>query len=211
MAQQITAAKKLLLFPGFQIGAFQFVDLIAQRIYTARFLRFVHLQGLHPAPQGNKCLIFGAVILQQHLRAAETVQVDLMLFFIQKLLSVMLAMDIQQTVAQRAKLCHCHRPAVDTADILAVGMDFTLQKQLLFRFNAQIVANPRLYIRKAGADKRFLSAGADQVAGSTLAQHGAQRVDHDRLTGACFTGKGIKTGFENNIRLLNDGNIFDVK
>ena len=102
-----------------------------------------------------------------------------MLFFIQKLLSVMLAMNVQQTVAQRAKLRHCHRPAIDTADILAVGMDFTLQKQLLFRFNAQIVANPRLYIRKAGADKRFLSTGADQVPGSALAQHGAQRVNYD--------------------------------
>ena len=49
-----------------------------------------------------------------------------MLCFIQKLLTVVLAVNIQQSASQGAQLGHGHRPTVQAANILAVDIYLTL-------------------------------------------------------------------------------------
>ena len=134
-----------------------------------------------------------------------------MLRFVQQLLPVMLAMDIQQAVAQRAQLRDGHGTTIQPAGVFAVGIDLPLQQPLLCILNAHVGAQPLRYLRKHGADKSVIGTGADQFTGGALPQNGAQRINNDGLSGAGFTGQRIEARAEGYVRLLNDGNILNMQ
>ena len=57
VTQKPPAAVQLLLFAGPQLCPSQLLDLIAQRVHAALFLRLVHLQRLHLPPYSCKVFI----------------------------------------------------------------------------------------------------------------------------------------------------------
>ena len=138
-----------------------------------------------------------------------------MLLLIQKLGSIMLAMDVQQLAAYPPQLGHGDGTAVCPTDVLSVGADLPLQQQLpvFIRCDARF-RQPREVRGHAGklrADKGVGSPGADQLPGGPPAQHGAHSVDHDGLAGAGLTGQGIEPRAKGDVRRLDDGNIFDMQ
>ena len=64
---------------------------------------------------------------------------------------------------------------------------------------------------KFRADKGFFRPGADQFPGGPFTQHRTHGVDDDGFARAGLTGEGIEAGMELNVRLLDNGNIFNVK
>ena len=136
-----------------------------------------------------------------------------MLFFIQQLLSIMLAVNIDQMAPQYPQLRHRNRPPAYPTDIFPIRSDLTLQHQItiLVRHDSQISAQLGSYMRKQCADKSLVRTGTDQVAGSPLPQNGTHGIDHNGLAGACFTCQRVKSRFKSDLRLFNDGNILNMK
>jgi sugar phosphate isomerase/epimerase len=62
-----------------------------------------------------------------------------------------------------------------------------------------------------GADEGLCGSGTDQLPGGPAAQHSAHGVDDDGLTGAGLARQGVEPREKPDVRLLDDGNILDVK
>ena len=136
-----------------------------------------------------------------------------MLLLIQKLLSVVLAVDIQQGGAQAAELGHSHRPAVDPAGVPAVGVDLPLEEELPLP-GVQAALPEDRQLRHGGehrADKGLCRAGPDQLPAGPLAQYRPHGVDDDGFPGACLAGEGVETGVKGDVSLLDHGDIFNME
>ena len=136
-----------------------------------------------------------------------------MLLLVQQLLPVMLPVDIHQAAAQLTQLGHCHRARAHATDVLAIGVDLTLEQQIavLIGGNAQILAEGGGHMGKPRADESLVSTGADQITGGALSQDGTHRVDNNGLTCTRLTGQGVKTTGKGNLTALNDGNILNMQ
>ena len=66
-------------------------------------------------------------------------------------------------------------------------------------------------IRKNRADECAIRAGADHVAVGALAQYCGDRVNDNGFARTGLTGQDIEAALEENFRLLNDGNIFNMQ
>ena len=128
-----------------------------------------------------------------------------------QLLSIMLAVNIQQPIAKSAQLRNCKGSSIHTANILAVGVDLTLQQQFLVRFDAKLLHQRRCNVGKAGADKGLARSGADQFAGGALTQHRAHCINHNGFTGTGLTGQHIEARLKTDVRALDDGDILNVQ
>ena len=53
--------------------------------------------------------------------------------------------------------------------------------------------------------------GADQLPGCSLPQNSAEGVNDNRLARARLTRQGVESGPKGDVRLLNDGNILNMK
>ena len=166
-------------------------------------------------PDSRHGVIGAAVGSQRGLHPPEAVQIRAMLFLIQKLLAVVLAMDVQKLSADLAQLGNSQRAAIGAADVLAVPADLPLQQQIaiLVRCDA-VVSQSRQCgrdLRKNGADKGLVRAGPDQFPGGPSAQNGAHSVDHNGLAGTGLAGQGVEAGAEGYIRRLDHCDIFNMK
>ena len=124
-------------------------------------------------PDGCHGVIGAAVGSQGGLHPPEAVQIRAMLFLIQKLLAVVLAMDIQKLSADLAQLGNSQRAAIGAADVLAVPADLPLQQQITVLVRCDAVVSQsrqrRRHLRKNGADKGLVRAGPDQFPGGPSA------------------------------------------
>ena len=138
-----------------------------------------------------------------------------MLFFVQQLLSVVLAVDIEQIRADLAQLSGGAGTAVDPAEGFSVRLDLALQEEhaVLIRFGAQFLQerDQLVQIAEHRADRGALFAAAYQVAGYALAQHCAEGVDNDGLACAGFAGQGIKAVLKGDVRFFDHRDIFDMQ
>ena len=138
-----------------------------------------------------------------------------MLFLVQKLLAVMLAVNIQQLGTDLPQLGHSQRPSVDPAGIFAVHRHLPLQQQVsvlirsyaVFRQSRQICRD----MGKHGADKGLGHAGADQFPGGPAPQHGPHGVDDDGFARAGLAGQSVEAGLKGNIRRLYHRDIFNME
>ena len=128
VAQKTAAGSQFLLLAFLYFCSFQLVDLKAQRIYPALLFSLIHLQSAYLSPQFLHCVEGSPVRVQQWLNLPKAIQIEDMLFLVQQLLAIMLAMNIQQSASQRAQLRHSHRPPIAAADIFSVRMNFPLQQ-----------------------------------------------------------------------------------
>ena len=191
------------------------MNLKLQAVNPPGFFRLIHLQGPHLRAKPREHREFFSVCVQRVFQLAKVVQVGPMQILIQKLLAIVLAMDIQQFRADFPELGDRNGSAIDPADIFSIGENLPLYVQ----FSIFIRRNPAL--RKAGkvrthagknrTDERFGSAGADQFPGCAPAQDCPHRVNDDGLSCAGFTGQCIEAGAKLNVCLFNDSNIFNMK
>ena len=160
-------------------------------------------------------VVFLPVRRQHGLRPPEAVQISPVLLLIQKLLAVVLAVDVQQFGTDLPQLADCDGAAIGPTGILAVTENLPLQKQRPVLIRGHTVGGQsrqfRGYTGKLRTDKSLIGPGADQLPGSTAAQHRAHGVDDDGLTGAGLAGKGVKARAKLNVRRLNDRDILNVQ
>ena len=136
-----------------------------------------------------------------------------MLLLVQKLLAVVLPMDVQQAAAQRLQLAHRYRPSPHAADALTVTVDLPLQQQgaVLLRCHALLLRDGGVHTGEHRADKRLVRAGADEFAACPLAQHRAEGIDDNGFARAGLAGQRVEACLEPDVRLLDDGDIFNVE
>ena len=213
VAQQVPPLEEGLLLPRLQLGLLQLLDLEGEAVHAPLLLRLVHLQGLQLLPGGLHGLVAGGVGLQLRLHPAEAVQVGAVLFLVQQLLPVVLAVDVQQRAADPAQLGHGHRPAAHAAGVLPVGVDLPLEQKLpVLRLQAALLQGRQgRHAGEHGADEGLRRAGADQVPAGPLAQHGPHGVDHDALSGAGLAGQGVEALVEGDVRLLDHRDILNMQ
>ena len=138
-----------------------------------------------------------------------------MLLLIEKLLTVVLAVDIQQLSANSAKLRYSYGTAIGTAGVFTVAADLPLKQEvpILVRGHAGF-SQSRQFRRNMGklrADKGLLRPGTDQLPGGPFTQYRTHGVDDNGFARTGLTCEGIEAGMELNVRLLDNGNIFNVK
>ena len=90
---------------------------------------------------------------------------------VQQLLAVVLAVDVQQLLAQLPELRDRHQPAIDPALVLAVSPDLPLEQQLVPLLGESPLLQP---VRGQGAGEHRLhpgglAAGANQLPAGPLA------------------------------------------
>lgn len=213
VAQDLPPLEQFLLLAAFQFRPLQFANLKAQAVHPALLLRLIHLQAPHLPAGGLHGGVAGAVGLQKPLHTAVAVQIGAMLLLVQQLLTIMLAVNIQQLAANPPQLGHRHGPAIDPAGIFPVGIDLPLQQQFpaLRRESAFRQYRQVRHILKHGADKGLGCAGTDQIPAGALAQHRPHGIDYDGFPRAGFSGQGIETAVKGDVRLLNDSDILNMQ
>ena len=214
VAEDVPALVQGLLLPRRKVRPLQLIDLELEGIHPAGLLTLVHLEGGYFPVQPGQRLIGRPVGLQRPSRLPKAIQVFQMAALVQKLLSVMLAVDIQQLPAQSLQLGHRHRTTVDPADIFAVGHDLPLKEQFPVLIGLQSVflqPGQSLHPRKGSADQRRPGSRTDQFPAGPLPGNGAHGVHHNGLARPRLAGEGVEAGTKQNVRRFNDGDIFDVK
>ncbi|MPM74214.1 hypothetical protein SDC9_121199 [bioreactor metagenome] len=215
VAQKVPPLQQLLLLAGAQLRPLQLLDLKAQAVHLPSLFGLVHPEGVHPPAQLRHGIIGPAVLAQRIFQPPKAVQIRAVLLLVQKLLSVVLAVDVQEVRPQRAQLGYRNRPAVDAAKVFAVHVDLPLdhQKAVLIRFRAALRKTGQIsrYAGELRADHRLLAAGADQIPGGPAPQHRAHGVDHNGFARARLTGECVEARAKLNVRLLDDRNIFNVQ
>ena len=139
-----------------------------------------------------------------------------MIFLLHQLLTVVLAVDIDQIRADCLEYRRRHWPHIDAAHAsalrrqLALNADSTVltgvQTQLL-----ELFFQLRGDLFKHRADKAFLFAVSDQLTARALSHNCANGIDDNRFARAGLTGQDGKARLKDNIRLLNDSDIFNMK
>ena len=100
---------------------------MVQHVDTARFFGLVHLERVDRAARLFHHVIARTVRCQLIFHAAKAVEVDKVLLFVEQLLSVVLAVDIEQARADTLELRDRHRPSAHAADVFAVTVQLALQ------------------------------------------------------------------------------------
>ena len=131
---------------------------------------------------------------------------------VQQLLSVVLAVDVQQLTPQLPQLGHGHQPPVHPADIPAVPLDLPLEEQLLPRRDPVFLqpAQPG-HAGEHRVDQGRLRPGADQLPAGPLPQHRTDGVNDDGLARSGLTGQSVEARIELDIGPLDDRDILNVK
>ena len=213
--QKIPSLLQLLVLAGTQFSPLQLVNLKMEAVHLPSFFRLVHPQSVHAPAQFRHGIINAPVLVQGAFQPTKTVQICAVLFLVQKLLTVVLTVDVQKVCPQCPQLGHRDRPTVDAAEILSVSVDLALdhQKPVLIRLCTAFRKAWKItgHTGKLRADHRFFAAGADQIPRGPTPQHRAHSIDYDGLARASFAGQGVEARTELNIRLLDHRNILNVQ
>ena len=102
-----------------------------------------------------------AITRKLRLQLAESVQIAQVLPLIEQVLSVVLAVDVEQQCAQRAQLRRCDRDAADTAGRLALCRDLAADDEFIVALDLVFLAPclTRVGIERC-ADDCLLGTGA---------------------------------------------------
>ncbi|MNI18223.1 hypothetical protein D3C73_716250 [compost metagenome] len=120
-----------------------------------------------------------------------------------------LAVNVDQQLAQRLEVAKRAGRAVDVAARTSFGCDDPAQDARAVVFEVAF-GQPGAGFRnvdqiEGGQDIGLVGAGADHAAVGTITQGKAQRVEHDRLARAGFSGDHAHPAIEFEIEMFNDG------
>ena len=164
--QQFPPGIEFFFLARHQLRPFQLTDLKSEGVHPPRFFRFIHLKRTDLLPQSRHGGIFLSVSGKVRFHPAEAIQISAVLLLVQKLLAVMLTVDIQKLRADLPQLRDRQRPSVDPAGVFAVRRHLALQEEIsiLIRGDA-VFRQARKLLRNVGkhsADKRLGRPGTDQ-------------------------------------------------
>ena len=185
-----------------------------ERVNPPGLFRLVHFQaGNLPAQlrQGFVGLPVGRCLF---LQLAEAVQIPQVAGLVQQLLTVVLAVDVNELAAQGTQLDHGAGHAPHPADVFPVCLDLPGQEQL----SVFVRADPHLLkpgqvgqVPEQGGHQGGLLPGADQVPAGALPHDGADGVDDDGLARAGLAGEHVEPGAEGEIRPIDEGDVLNMK
>ena len=159
------------LFPGLELRAFQLFDLTAEAFGQQFFFIFISRERVAlPAQRliGPELL---AIARKLRLQLAESVQIAQMLPLIEQVLSVVLAVDIEQQCAQCAQLRCCDRDAADTAGRFALRCDLAADDEFIIALDLVFFAQCLTWVGiERRTDDCLLGTGAHQFARGTRAE-----------------------------------------
>ena len=212
-AHQGLSGIQLLILTRLQPGPLQLLNLISQRVHPPAPLRLVHLQRSDLPPFLTHGLIAALIVFQKVPGPAEAVQIVQVALRVQKLLPVVLPMNIQQLPPQLPELGYGQRPSVYPAYIPAVPLDLPLEQQFLPLWWKAVILQPSELGEpsKNGCDQRRPGPGADEFAAGPLSQNSANCVDDDGFSRAGLAGKHIEAAIKSDIRRLNDSDILNME
>ena len=212
--KDIPALVQDLLLPRCQLRTFQLLDLILKGVHPSCLFALVHLQGGNLSVQIRQGLISRPVGPKRCLGLAEPVQILQMAILVQKLLTVMLAVDIEKLAAQSFQLGHRHRTTIDPAEILSVGHDLPLKEKFSVFIGYKTILRQPGKSRRPGKGPRYQSGlrpCTDQFPAGPFTGNGAHGIHHNGLAGARLTGKGVEAGPKKDIRRFDHSDIFNMK
>ena len=167
VSQQFPPGIEFLFLPRHQFRPLQLTDLKSEGVHPPRFFRFIHLKRTDLLPQSCHGGIFLSVSGKGRVHPAEAIQISAVLLLVQKLLPVMLTVDIQKLSADLPQLRDSQRPPVDPAGVFAVRRHLALQEEIsVFIRGDAVFRQPRKLLRNVGkhsADKRLGRPGTDQL------------------------------------------------
>ena len=132
---------------------------------------------------------------------------------VEQRLLLVLAVDLDQQVAELAEQPAAHRLVVDEGARAAVGGEHPAQHQIVPGIDAVLGQQGR-YRRLAGraedrADRRLRGTRADQLPIRPAAERQPERVEQDRLAGAGLAGQHAQPALELEVEALDQDDVAD--
>ena len=211
--QNLPACLQLLVLAGMQRSALDLVDLKFQRLDQPELFALAHRKAVDLLPERLHTGVFLAILSKQTPVAREKVEILQMCRLIEKLLRVVLSMDLDELFPEPFQDRDRNGTAVDAADVFSVRIDLALHEQLVRVIRDLILFKPRKARRsgKDRADKGAACAGTDHVAVGAFAENGGNGVDHDGFARTGFAGEHIEAPVKGNIGLLDHRDILNVQ
>ena len=124
----------------------------------------------------------------------------------------MLTVDVNQLDAQLVENGYGDQTSIDTADILSIQINLTLDDRFLVIFHAIFFKPGQLRNAcKNRTDGGFGRAGTNHVTVGALTQYGGNRINHNGFTGTRFTGQHVKATVKGNVRAFDDRDILNMQ
>ena len=211
--QELAPLLQGLVFAGLELGPLNLLQLVLESLHPPQLFALVHGEAVFFLPQRDYLLVGPFIGLPRRGVLGKQVQIRKVLRLVKELLRVVLAVDVDQLSAQLFEDGHGDGPSVDAADVFAVAIDLPLHQKLARLIVHTVFLEPRKlrHIGEHGADESAVRPGANDVPVRPLAQDGRDGVDHDRFTGAGLAGQDVEAPVKGDLRLLDDGDIFDVE
>jgi len=154
--------------------------------------------------------------LEVSLQPGECIQVGAVVGDLEQKLMFMLAMQINEQVAQLSQNRQRHRGIVDEAAALAGGMHLAAHQQALALFIDLLPAQKGRGGRNGGDEKlaldhRLVRSAADHLSAEAVAQQGGQSADEDRFARAGLAGDDVQPRREANLEFIDEEIVFGVE
>ena len=110
----------------------------------------------------------------------------------------MLAVNVDQHLAEALQLLHRHGVAIDECSRPAIGVNDSPQQAFVVLVK-RVFLQPRSRMRQCryielGAEFCTFGTASNELAATSFAEHEAECVDEYRLTGPCFTRQDCHAG-----------------
>ncbi len=209
IAQGLVFALQFVQFVFAQGQVFQFFQLVAEQLVAGALL--ITLAG--NALQVVACLL-PALCSQLHLArqllaAGVLVEQAAVGVALEQRLVFMLAVDVDDQLAERLEVSLRAGAAVDVAARAPLGGDHPAQDARAVAVQVAL-GEPAagfgdLRQIEAGEDVGLVRAGAHHAAVGTVAQAQAEGIEHDRLAGTGFAADGTHAGIQLEVQVVDDG------
>ena len=212
VAQQIPPGNQAVLLPCLQLRPLQLRDLIAQALAEPRLLHLVHAELIQLLAQSSILPIFCLIGVYFLLQLAEAVQIAHVPPLVHQLPAVILSVNVHKQRSQLLHLRRRNRRAADTAAALAVGVDPTLQDQLLIGVDL-IIPQPgfRIGAVKDRRHQRLFRPTTHKLPADSLTENRTDSVDHDGFTRAGLAGENVQPALKADIRPFDHRDILNMQ
>ena len=187
-----------------------------QHVNTLQAFLLAGLQRGNLPPECHQRLIFRAVSLEYLGTACVAVQIFDVMRFIEQLLTVILAVNVDQIRRQLPQDSRTGRLHIHAAGALAVrgNLPLNVQRVRLVTGKRKLVKQFAQSTRQIGehrADKALLRTRAHQITADALAEQRTDRVNNNTLACTRLAGKHGQTLIEFDVCAFDDRYIFNVE
>ncbi len=146
--------------------------------------------------------------------AAERVEQRALFLGVLERLVRVLAVQVDQLLAQRAELRQRHRVAVDEGPRAALRIEHATHQHLAVLVGKRVLGEPGTRVRRVGdvergRELRPFGAGPDLPHFEAVAEQEPERVEEDRLARTGFAGEHGKPGIELEVERVDEHEVAD--